>query len=104
MKVDAAIWESKVPCSYVEEVGQWAAYLHVRGWFEDAKDRAELTFGGDLWKSEKQIIREERAEAMGLLREAELVPKGLAGWFIVRFILLPFLGRLLQSILFETED
>ena len=104
MQVDAAIWDSRIPDSYSEEAGQWAAYLHAQGWIEDAKDRTALAYGSDLWRSQKQIVRDESREAIGLLSEAELVPRGVLGWFIIRWIVLPFLSRLLVNLLFDEGE
>jgi len=102
--VDAAIWDSRIPASYSEEAGQWASYLHLRGWIEDAKDRAAIAYGADLWRSQKQIVKEESREALGLLTEAELVPRGVIGWFLIQWIVFPFLSRLLIRLLFEEES
>ena len=101
MAVDLAVWDAKVPYSHIEQAGQWAAYLHAQGWIEDAKDRTALAYGSDLWRSQKQIVRDESREAIGLLSEAELVPRGVLGWFIIRWIVLPFLSRLLVNLLFD---
>ena len=101
--VDAAIWDARIPESYSEEAGQWASYLHVSGWMEEAKEQVALTFGGELWKSQKQIVKEKTREAVAKLREDEIAPRGVVGWFILQFVAFPFLGRLIQSLLFGED-
>ena len=89
-----AVAMRSAPRREVGRLQSLAVYLHTTGFLQGLYNSSSLS------GSPRAVVRRASRIALAYLRAAGLLPTGLFSWLLIRWVIAPFIARLLEEWLF----